>query len=224
MTRPPVFDAHKAPVIGVDAHLPKVSPAALHADGLRARFGSSRTWVPEIAGEPRFSDRAPVRAAVLIPLVMRDEVTVLLTQRPSHMSSHAGQIAFPGGKIDATDANAIAAALRETHEEVGIESHFIQVLGELPVYTTGSGFLVTPVLGLLEDGFSLAPNPSEVSDVFEVPLRFLMDPAHHRRHAVEWAGMRREWLSMPYVDGNIERFIWGATAGMLRNLYGYMLT
>jgi 8-oxo-dGTP pyrophosphatase MutT (NUDIX family) len=158
-----------------------------------------------------------------MPLVMRDEVTVLLTQRPSHMSSHAGQIAFPGGKIDATDANAIAAALRETHEEVGIESHFIQVLEELPVYTTGSGFLVTPVLGLLEDGFSLAPNPSEVSDVFEVPLRFLMDPAHHRRHAVEWAGMRREWLSMPYVDGNIERFIWGATAGMLRNLYGYML-
>lgn len=172
MNRPPIFDAQKVPVIGVDAHLPKVIPDALTAVALRARFAGGRVWMPEIAGEPRFSDRAPVRAAVLIPLVMRDEATVLLTQRPSHMSSHAGQIAFPGGKIDPTDANAIAAALRETHEEVGIESRFIQVLGELPVYTTGSGFLVTPVLGLLEEGFALAPNPSEVADVFEVPLAF----------------------------------------------------
>jgi hypothetical protein len=97
------------------------------------------------------------------------------------------------------------------------------VLGDLPIYTTGSAFIVTPVVALVRPGFAISPNPHEVADIFEVPLDFLMDPANHRRHAIEWAGQRREWLSIPYNDGTTERFIWGATAGMLRNFYRFLL-
>ena len=155
----------------------------------------------------------------MLPLVMRDELTLLLTQRTAHLSTHSGQIALPGGKIDPTDADATAAALRETFEEIGIEPERIEVLGTLPVYVTGTSFIVTPVVGLVEPGFELVPNPDEVDDVFEVPLSFLMNPLHHRRHAFDFEGVVREWYSMPYQDGDQERFIWGATAGMLRNFY-----
>ena len=171
--------------------------------------------------EKRFSDRAPSRAAVLLPIVMRERATLLLTLRSAHLASHSGQIALPGGKLDATDADAVAAALRETHEEIGIEPGRVEVLGSLPDYVTGSAFIITPVVGLLQPGFELRPNPDEVADVFEVPLDFLMDPANHRRHAWDWEGSVREWYSMPYDDqaAGQERFIWGATAGMLRNFY-----
>ena len=124
-----------------------------------------------------------MRAAVLLPVVMRERLTLLLTQRSAHLATHAGQIALPGGKLDATDANAVAAALRETHEEIGIEPERIEVLGSLPDYTTGTAFVITPVVGLVVPGFKLRPNPGEVDEVFEVPLDFLMDPVNHRRHA-----------------------------------------
>ncbi|MCU0932007.1 MAG: CoA pyrophosphatase, partial [Serpentinimonas sp.] len=104
-------------------------------------------------------------------------------------------------------------------EEVGLESAFVEVLGTLPTYTTGTAFVVTPVVALVRPGFVLQPNPGEVAEAFEVPLEFLMNPAHHRRHAMLWEGRRREWFSMPYPHPSGERFIWGATAGMLRNLY-----
>jgi 8-oxo-dGTP pyrophosphatase MutT (NUDIX family) len=149
-------------------------------------------------------------------------LTVLLTERTKHLSSHSGQIAFPGGKADPEDTDAIATALREAQEEIGLEERFVQVIGTLPIYTTGSAYMVTPVVALVRTGFDIAPNAHEVADVFEVPLDFLMDPANHRRHAVDWRGVRREWLSMPYQDGKVERFIWGATAGMLRNLYQFL--
>ena len=113
--------------------------------------------------------------------------------------------------------------MREAEEEIGLSSRFVQVLGVLPIYTTGSAFIVTPVVALVHEGFEINANPYEVDDVFEVPLDFLMDPAHHRRHAIDWAGERREWLSMPYADGDKERYIWGATAGMLRNFYRFLL-
>lgn len=154
-----------------------------------------------------------------MPVVMRERPTLLLTQRTIHLSTHSGQIAFPGGKLDDTDADATAAALRETFEEIGLRPEQVEVLGAMPVYVTGSSYIVTPVVGLVEPGFVLQPNPHEVDDVFEVPLDFLMDPANHRRHAWEWDGVAREWYSMPYQDGARERFIWGATAGMLRNFY-----
>ena len=167
-------------------------------------------------------DRAPAHAAVLLGVVMRDEPTVLLTQRPAHMSTHAGQIAFAGGKCDECDADAAATALREAHEEVGLEAHHVQVLGTLPEYVTGSAFYVTPVVALISPAMTLHLNTHEVSDAFEVPLAFLMNPANHCWHRYEFEGVTREWLSMPYQDGEQQRFVWGATAGMLRNFYRFL--
>lgn len=209
--------------MGADEHLPTVDAERLRPAALLARFQSPPVWQPEVLSEKRFTDRAAAHAAVLVPLVLRgpgrDQPTVLLTERASHLNNHSGQIAFPGGKADPEDADATATALREAHEEVGLERHLVQVIGQLPVYVTGSAFIVTPVVALVAPEHQLRPDPNEVSDVFEVPLAFLMNPAHHRRHQVTWAGQAREWFSMPYQDGAQERFIWGATAGMLRNLY-----
>jgi 8-oxo-dGTP pyrophosphatase MutT (NUDIX family) len=220
----PSFDPRRVPVTGVDTDLPKVKVQDLRPQALVQRFAYPPIWTPEVRGEPRFSNRPPADAAVLIPLVQRqDGLTVLLTERTAHLSSHSGQIAFPGGKTDLQDANPTETALRESAEEIGLERHFVEVLGTLPVYTTGSGFIVTPVVALVNASYAMVPNPHEVADAFEVPLSFLMDPANHRRHEVEWAGTRREWFSMPYSHDQTERFIWGATAGMLRNFYRFLL-
>lgn len=161
-------------------------------------------------------DGALTPAAVLVPLVEHaDGMTVLLTQRTDHLHDHAGQVSFPGGKVDAEDTDEIAAALRETQEEVGIAPERIEVVGRLDEYITGTGFTVTPVVGLLAPGFTLEPDPFEVADVFEVPLAFFLDPANHRRESRVWKGRERHFYVMPYE----ERYIWGATAGMLVNLY-----
>jgi 8-oxo-dGTP pyrophosphatase MutT (NUDIX family) len=223
MSVPPSFDPRLVPVSGVDSHLPKVQAPALQADALARRFAHPPQWIPEVMSEPRFANRTAVHASVLVPLVMRDQLMVLLTQRTAHLSSHSGQVAFPGGKADPEDQDEIATALREAQEEIGLEPQFVNVMGSLPIYTTGSAYIVTPVVALVHPGFTLTPNPHEVADVFEVPLGFLMDPANHRRHTVDWMGAPREWFSMPYTDGMHERFIWGATAGMLRNFYRFLL-
>lgn len=223
MSLTPVFDPRQVPVIAVDTDLPKVPAARLQVAELRSRFAQPPVWSPELVAESRFSDRAPVAASVLVPLVMREQLMVLLTQRTAHLSSHSGQIAFPGGKRDAGDVDDAATALREAHEEIGLESVQVEVLGSLPIYTTGSAFHVTPVIALVQPGHAITANAYEVDAVFEVPLAFLMDPANHRHHEVEFAGAKRHWLSMPYQDGNTERFIWGATAGMLRNLYRFLM-
>lgn len=194
----------------------------LTPEGLRERFARPPVWTPELVRERRFTDRAPAPAAVLIPLVVRESLGLLLTQRTAHLSTHSGQIAFPGGKVDAEDRDATAAALREAQEEIGLEPAHVEVLGRLPEYVTGTQFHITPVVALVQPGFTLLPNPGEVDDVFEVPLDFLMDPVNHRRHGFEWNGEMREWYSMPYQEGATERFIWGATAGMLRNLYRFL--
>ncbi len=218
----PQYDPRQVPVTQIDAHLGVVPNDALKPQALRQRFAAPPTWQPEFLTEKKFMDRLPMQAAVLVPIVMRSEPTVLLTQRTAHLSTHSGQIAFPGGKVDASDVDVVGAALREAHEEVGLAREYVEVLGQLPVYVTGSVFHVTPVVALVSPGFSLHPNPFEVADVFEVPLQFLMNPAHHRHHLVDWQGVQREWLSMPYQDGATERFIWGATAGMLRNFYRFL--
>jgi 8-oxo-dGTP pyrophosphatase MutT (NUDIX family) len=158
----------------------------------------------------------PVRpAAVLIAVVDHKEPTVLLTQRSPHLSEHAGQIAFPGGKIDATDASPRDAALREAWEEVGLEGAFIDPIGYLDVYGTGFGFRILPTVARVKPGFALTINHAEVVDAFEVPLSFLMNPANHQIHSKEFRGMERSYYAMPYA----ERYIWGATAGILRVLY-----
>jgi 8-oxo-dGTP pyrophosphatase MutT (NUDIX family) len=153
---------------------------------------------------------------------MRDEPTVLLTERATHLSTHSGQVAFPGGKRDDTDVNEADTALREAHEEIGLDRALAEVIGLMPTYKTGTMFIITPVVALVRPELQLALNEDEVADAFEVPLAFLMNPAHHRRHALEWADQRREWFSMPYMDGTTERFIWGATAAMLRNFYRFL--
>jgi len=219
----PKIDPRTVPVIQVDSHLPAVEHQRLQADALRSRFSAPPVWKPEFLAEKKFMDRQPMSAAVLLPIVRHPEPTVLLTLRTQHLSTHSGQIAFPGGKVDETDADAVAAALRETQEEIGLDAQFVEVLGQLPVYVTGSAFHVTPVVALISPGFALNPNPNEVADIFEVPLAYLMNPAHHRHHQVDWQGAQRQWLSMPYQDHLTERFIWGATAGMLRNFYRFLL-
>lgn len=210
------------PFIGPQETLPPVAASAQTADALRRRFSAPPAWVPEIQREPKFLDRAPARAAVLVPIVLREQPTVLLTERTRQLSTHSGQVAFPGGRSDPGDADATATALREAHEEVGLDRARVEVLGDLPVYVTGSSFIVTPVVALVEPDGPLHANPAEVADIFEVPLQFLLDPAHHRRQAFEWQGQRREWYAMPWQDGATTRFIWGATAGMLRNFYRFM--
>jgi 8-oxo-dGTP pyrophosphatase MutT (NUDIX family) len=219
--QPLAFDPRFVPVVASDEdHRLRPAPRErLTAGGLRTLFAQPPRWTPELRVEPAFVDRAPAQAAVLLPLVMRDELTLLLTQRTAHLNTHSGQIALPGGKLDPSDADATAAALRETHEEIGLPPERVEVVGTLPVYVTGTAFIVTPVVGLVHPGFELQPNPHEVDDVFEVPLSFLMNPAHHRRHRLEFEGRWREWYSMPYGEGEKQRFIWGATAGMLRNFY-----
>jgi 8-oxo-dGTP pyrophosphatase MutT (NUDIX family) len=158
----------------------------------------------------------PIRpAAVLIPVVDHPQPTVLLTQRAAHLNDHAGQISFPGGKIDATDASPLDAALREAFEEIGLERQFIDPIGYLDLYATGFGFRILPTVARVKPGFKLHINTSEVDDAFEVPLAFLMDPANHQVHSKEFRGMERSYYAMPFA----ERYIWGATAGILRVLY-----
>jgi 8-oxo-dGTP pyrophosphatase MutT (NUDIX family) len=222
------FDPQTLPVIGVDTHLPAVTPEVLRGEALRQRFLTPPVWTPEIKTERNLTERAPAHASVLIALVLRDELMVLLTQRTDHLSDHPGQISFPGGRAEPQDFDTAATALREAHEEIGLEASFVDVLGALPTYTTGTGFIVTPIVALVKPGFAVKADPFEVAEVFEVPLPFLMNPANHQRHSVMVDGVKREFLSIPWdgldAGGQARRyFIWGATAAMLRNLYRFLV-
>jgi 8-oxo-dGTP pyrophosphatase MutT (NUDIX family) len=222
LSKLPNFDPRHAPVVGVDRHLPAVAREHLVPAAIRERFAKPPRWEPEISSERRFTDRQTARASVLVPVVMRERPTILLTERTTHLSTHSGQVAFPGGKQDDTDIDAADTALREATEEIGLDRAQAEVIGTMPTYTTGTMFIITPVVALLPPDYGIALNPYEVADAFEVPLDFLMDPANHRRHAVDIGGVRREWFSMPYDDGTKEHFIWGATAAMLRNFYRFL--
>lgn len=221
LTQIPNFSPEMAEVVGVDSHLPALPLERIHPQALRAHFADPPPW-PNPIHEPPFNSRPPAPASVLLGIVMRDQPTVLLTQRTAHLSNHSGQIAFPGGRQDPQDADAVATALREAEEEVGLHHSHVSVLGQLPLYVTGTGFKVTPVVALVHPDMQLQANPGEVAEVFEVPLIYLMNPAHHKRHAVVWDGVHREWYSMPYQDGELQRMIWGATAGILRNFYQFL--
>jgi 8-oxo-dGTP pyrophosphatase MutT (NUDIX family) len=154
-------------------------------------------------------------AAVLVPIIDRSEPTVLLTLRTAELASHAGQVAFPGGKIDPADESPVAAALREAREETGLVPTVIEPIGYLDLYLTFSGFRILPTVARVKPDFTLAPNPREVTETFEVPLKFVMTPANHQRKTRDWNGFARDYYAIPYEN----RYIWGITAGILRNLY-----
>jgi 8-oxo-dGTP pyrophosphatase MutT (NUDIX family) len=203
------------------------APVPVHAlapDALRHRFIEPPVWTPEMRSDARLFDPTvePRPASVLVPLVVRDGgVNVLLTQRTSHLTDHAGQISFPGGRVEESDADAVATALRESEEEIGLAASVVDVLGRLPEYRTVTGYRVTPVVALVERPFTLRLDTFEVAEAFEVPLAFLMDPANHERRLYRYADIARTFYAMPYTAAR-RYFIWGATAAMLRNFYHFL--
>jgi 8-oxo-dGTP pyrophosphatase MutT (NUDIX family) len=224
---PAGFDAQAIPIHEVCTGQPTVARNILDPLSLRHRFQSPPVWQPEITDENRhviaeniISKRQAAgkvtRAAVLIPLLLKnDGLSVLLTQRTDHLHDHAGQISFPGGRMDPEDLDPHDTALRESEEEIGLDRKGVEIIGHLPQYLTVSGYSVTPVVGLVKPQAEYVLDAFEVADVFEVPLHFLMNPANHQVRVWESDQGRRQFYSMPYEN----RFIWGATAGMLRNLY-----
>lgn len=189
----------------------------LSADWLRRRFADATPGAP--VREDGASDHL-TPAAVLVPVVQRpDQLTVLLTQRTAHLNDHPGQVSFPGGRCEARDGSPIVTALREAEEEVGLRRAQVDVLGVLPDYQTGTGFRVTPVVGLVSLPMELRLDDFEVAEVFETPLSFLLDPANHQRMSIEIAGALRQFWAMPYQG----YFIWGATAGMIMSFYSFLL-
>lgn len=215
------FDPTQLPVDAIAGEA-ALHPERLDAGWLRRRFAAPPpAWEPE-AADTVFVKRAVMTpASVLVPLVTRPQgLTILLTQRTDHLTDHGGQISFPGGRAEDYDASPVDTALRETEEEIGLHRRHVDVIGSLPDYITGTGYRVTPVVGLIAPPFELLPDANEVAEIFEVPLAFLMDGANHQRLSFELpegAG-RRSFYAMPY-----ERFfIWGATAGMLRNLFHFL--
>lgn len=224
---PPGFDAQAIPIHEVRSNDQKVSPHFLEPEALKQRLQFQPDWQPEITDENRHVIAADIiakrqaagkvtKAAVLIPLVLKEEgLSVLLTQRTNHLRDHAGQISFPGGRMDPQDLSPNDTALRESKEEIGLDPKRVEIIGHLPQYLTVSGYSVTPVVGLVQAQAEYVLDEFEVADVFEVPLSFLLDPANHQVRLWQSEQGGRRFYSMPYQN----RFIWGATAGMLRNLY-----
>jgi 8-oxo-dGTP pyrophosphatase MutT (NUDIX family) len=224
---PPGFDAQSIPIHQVCSDQKKVAAELLGSQALKARLQSPPQWEPEITDENRHVIAADIiarrqaagkvtRAAVLIPLLLKEEgLSVLLTQRTNHLRDHAGQISFPGGRMDPEDQSPNDTALRESREEIGLDPGRVEIIGHLPEYLTVSGYSVTPVVGLVQPQAEYVLDAFEVADVFEVPLSFLLDPANHQVRLWESEQGGRRFYSMPYEN----HFIWGATAGMLRNLY-----
>lgn len=217
----PLFDPQQLPIDAI-AGEPAVAPERLTPAALRQRFAAPPAgWTAEERERvmPGRDERPPTPASVLVPLVQRPTgLTVLLTQRTAHLTDHAGQISFPGGRAEDYDKDAVDTALRESEEEIGLARRHVEVLGVLPNYLTGTGYCVTPVVALIEPPFEVAADPGEVAAIFEVPLAFLMDGAHHQRLSVDLPGGRRSFYAMPYEG----YFIWGATAGMIRNLFHFL--
>lgn len=199
------------------AHLP-VEP---QVQWLRERFSSPRGYEALSRGD-NVEGLMPERmraAGVLVPIIARETgLTVLFTRRTDHLHAHGGQVSFPGGGAEEGDASIEATALRETTEEIGLEANRIHLLGQLPEYRTVTGYRVMPVVGLVRPPFDLMPDPFEVAEIFEVPLAFLLDARNHRRETMKRDGRTRHYYAMPYRH----YYIWGATAGMLMNLYGFL--
>ena len=218
----PGFDPSSPPWQVADQGLSAVGRQWFNPESFRRLWAGIPNWQWDEKSEGSELASSGRKAAVLVPLVERPEgLCVMLTQRTAHLKDHAGQISFPGGRIEDDDDGPVGAALREAFEETGLPQTHVEVLGAMPRYGTSTGFVVTPVVGLVRPGFTLAPAASEVATVFETPMEFLMDPANHRLYRATLPdGGQREYFAMPW-EGH---FIWGATAGMLRNLYRTLLS
>ncbi|HTH94887.1 MAG TPA: CoA pyrophosphatase [Rhodocyclaceae bacterium] len=202
---------------------PPSGPVSITPEWLRRQFAlgsiESARSVQHLRNDMAISTRALTPAAVLIPLVLREDgMTVLLTERAKHLKDHAGQVSFPGGRCEPEDLSPIHAAIREANEEVGLLPQQIEVIGSLPVYDTGTGFEVVPVLALVQPPLEIALDDFEVDSVFEVPLSFVFDQANHQRHRIEARGQLRDFWALTW-DGH---YIWGATAAMLVSLYHFL--
>ena len=214
------FDPEQLPVESIAGEA-ALHPERLGAAWLRSRFAAPPAWEPEATDESFLLQPRLRSASVLLPLVERPEgLTMLLTLRTAHLTDHPGQISFPGGRAEDYDSSPIDTALRETEEEIGLDRRHVDVIGSLPEYITGTGYRVTPVVGLIAPPFELRPDANEVAEIFEVPLHYLMDGLNHQRLSVDLpqGKGRRQFYAMPY--GRF--FIWGATAGMLRNLFHFL--
>jgi|SRR5690606_57873 len=218
------FDPEAQPVIPVPA-LPRLSATTLSLPFIRKAFSASFPWQVEPVFHDHFdldTSAFPdiIPAAVCIPLVQQtDGLHVLFTRRSAKLYNHAGQICFPGGRIESTDTSYVEAAVRETWEEIGVEPRFVEFIGSQPSFLTSTRYTMKPMIGLLQQGYRLVPDHREVAEIFEVPLDFLLDPAHHRLHEIrEEDGSVRHFFSVSWGD----YFIWGATAALIRNLYHYM--
>lgn len=220
----PGFDPQTQPVVACKPLTP-LRLSSLQADFIAAAFDRPVQWQVEPIFTQSFGSDTVlpddvVHAAVFVPLVQRDRsLSVIFTRRASHLHNHAGQISFPGGRIEPTDAGPVAAAIREMHEEIGIDPSFIQLIGTHPSFLTSTRFTMTPVIGLIRPGFAITSDPTEVAEVFEVPLSVLMDPAQHRLHEAGLpGGGHRFYFSISWGG----YFIWGATAALIRNLYHFL--
>lgn len=229
------FDPRQIPILASDLDLKPVASHVMVPPALRARFQSPPIWLPDAQTDRWMQPDTVVQASVLVPLVWRPQSdgapSVLLTQRTAHLKQHGGQISFPGGRAESYDLDPVATALREAHEEVGLAPERVEVLGMLPRYLTGTGFEVTPVVGLVQalphelTHLDLRADPHEVDEIFEVPLDFLMNPANHRQHRLDLGGRELSYFSMPWAPSHPREddyFIWGATAAMLRNFYRFL--
>lgn len=218
----PGFDPSDQPWLVADQGLSAVDRQWFEPEPFRRLWSAISSWQQDDKASGADLRAMEREAAVLVPLVAHPEgLRVMLTQRTAHLRDHAGQVSFPGGSIEAEDDGPVGAALREAFEETGLPRAHVEVLGTMPKYGTGTGFAVTPVVGLVSPGFTLAPDAFEVAEVFEPPMEFLMNPANHRLYqAMQPDGRQRQYFAMPW-EGH---FIWGATAGMLRNLYRTLLS
>jgi 8-oxo-dGTP pyrophosphatase MutT (NUDIX family) len=231
-----LFDPETALLVERGGDQPLLANSLLSFEGFRQAFGRSALWIPEYGDDvvqlSRQSHAAEAKAAaVLIPVVPRSgQLHVVLTQRTAHLHDHAGQISFPGGRHEPEDQTPQHTALREAEEEIGLATDQVEVLGVLPDYLTATGYRVTPVVALVQTDTVWTPDPNEVAEVFETPLSFLMNPAHHEKRQVRWPETRqgqivenvRHFYAMPWQNGDRNYFIWGATAAMLRNLYLFL--
>lgn len=228
--------AAKCPVTKVDTDLPALPASCLNENFIRQSFAFLEVpWsqIPIYKGIPASTGKPVREAAVLVPILSDHtkkgaELEVLLMRRSAHLKDHAGQVSFPGGKVDVSDPHEVATALRETYEEVGIRPELIEVVGTMPAHETGTAFRIVPVIGIIQGSPFLQINREEVESAFTVPLSYLMNPSHHRWHEYlmstdDGKDHLLKWLSIEYEYRGESYFIWGATAAMLRNLYSYLM-